>query len=194
MEESQVQNNTSDGVRPYIWFGIIGAFLAAINNIVAILALGVFQGPIVAFTTPFAFCLAKLRYPKHFGATILFLPVVISSIFTLNFGPPGYYKIAFMIGAICYDLTCYTLRVGHKREDKISLWKLIIAVVFYPIGLLLGGLIAIEYILIDIEIPILSRGLFGAILMVVLFVIVGGFSSFVCHRIYYRFLIKEISK
>ena len=75
---------SSGDLQPAIWLGLIGAFLTVVNNVIATLALGVFQGPFVAITTPVAFCLARLRYPKLPAASIIYLPVVIVSIFTLK--------------------------------------------------------------------------------------------------------------
>lgn len=181
--------NTTGNYSPYIWFGIIGAFLAVINNIVAIAALGVAQGPIVAFTTPFVFCLGKLRYPKLPAATVIYFPVVIVSIFTVNFGPPGPYKVTFMIGAVLYDLACYFLRVGSRDRDRVALWKLIIAVLFYPIGLLLGALWAISWV--TVELPILSGAWIGAVILMAVFWIIGGFATWTCHRVYYKWLSNE---
>ena len=177
--------------RASIWLGLIGAFLAVINNLVALFALGLFQGPIVAFTTPFAFCIAKLRYPKLPTASLIYLPVVIVSIFTINFGPPGPYKIAFLIGAILYDIACYVLRVGFGKGTHIALWKMIIANFFYPVGLILGALLAIS--LVDVEIPFLSKAWIGVVILMAVFWIIGGFASWFSHRIYYKWLEKEIS-
>lgn len=180
--------DSTGNYRPFIWFGIIGAFLTVVNNTVAIIALGVAQGPIVAFTTPFAFCLGKLRYPKLPGATFIYLPVVIVSIFTVNFGPPGPYKVLFIVGAVLYDLVCYIFRVGSRDHDQVALWKLIIAVIVYPIGLLLGALLAISWV--TVELPILSSAWIGAVILVVVFGIVGSIATWVCHRVYYKWLSK----
>lgn len=174
---------------PIAWFGIISAFLTVINNIIATLALGVFQGPIVAFTTPLAFCLAKLKYPKWFGATLIYLPLVIVSIFTINFGPPGPYKILFLSGAILYDFVCLITRTGREKSGRIPLWKLIIATVFYPIGLFAGAYVAIQWT--TVEIPIISKALTGAILMVLLFFVVGSFANYLGHRVFYKWLNDE---
>jgi hypothetical protein len=189
MKTTRETINPTENYRPFIWFGIIGAFLTIINNMVAIAALGVAQGPIVAFTTPFAFCLGKLRYPKLPAATLIYLPVVIVSIFTVNFGPPGPYKVTFMIGAVLYDFVCYILRVGSSDRDQVALWKLIIAVLFYPIGLLLGALWAISWV--TVELPILSGAWIGAVILMALFGIIGGFATWVSHRVYYRWLSDE---
>jgi len=175
--------NHIDVTAAFIWFGLIGALVTVVNNMVAIFALGVAQGPIVAFTTPFAFCLGKLRYPRLPGASLIFLLVIVVSIFTLNLGPPGPYKVLYLFGAILYDLICYILGVGLEKKGKISLWKLILAIVFYPIGLVLGGLLAISWV--AVEIPILSKAWAGVILMILLFMIVGGFSTWLCRRLYY---------
>ena len=183
---------SSGDLQPAIWLGLIGALLTIINNIIATLALGVFQGPFVAFTTPFAFCLARLRYPKLPAASIIYLPVVIVSIFTLNFGPPGHYKVTFILGAVLYDAVCYFLRVGVGHRARVALWKLIIAVFFYPIGLLLGALLAISWV--AVELPILSRGWVGVVIFEVVFGIVGIFATWLCHRVYYKWLQKELTE
>jgi len=182
---------TLSASRSTIWFGIIGAFLAATNNIIAFAALGVFQGPLVAFTTPFAFCFGKLLYPRLPSSTFIFLPVVIVSIFTINFGPPGPYKIFFLIGAVLYDVVCYILRVGSDGKEKVALWKLIIATLFYPVGLLIGALIAISWV--AVELPILSQAWIGAILLIVVFGIVGSFATWLCHRVFYKWIVQEMA-
>jgi hypothetical protein len=174
--------------RPAIWFGVIGAFLTAANNTVAILALGVLQGPIVAFTTPFAFALARLMFPRLPAATLVYLPVVAVSIFTVNFGPPGPHKVLFMLGAVAYDLACYVTGVGIRSGTPVAAWKLIVATIFYPFGLLAGALLALRWV--TVEIPILSRGWIGVAGMFAAFLIVGSLATLTCHRIYYKWIIR----
>lgn len=186
-------NQDQNKYRPYIWFGIIGAFLAVINSILATLTLGVFQGPLVAFTTPFAFALAKFMYPKKMGATLIYIPVILTSIFTLNFGPPGFYKIVYIIGAILYDLIGYALLFHKQKSPNYKIWKLIVAVIFYPVGLFAGAYIAITWIITDIEIPFLSKGLIGALMMIVLFMLVGTFATHISYKIYKKFLHRELT-
>lgn len=185
--------NKQKNFRAYIWFGMIGALLAVINNIIATIGLGVFQGPFVAFTTPFAFALVKFMFPKKMGATLIYIPVIITSIFTINFGPPGPYKLLFIIGAVFYDLICYVLQFHKQASPNYKMWKLIVAVAFYPIGLFIGALIAIYWILTP-EIPFISKGFIGAIGMIFLFIIIGYFSTLICFRIYKKFLYKEINE
>ena len=169
-----------------IRLSLIGAFLTVVNTIAATLALGVFQGFIVAFTTPFAFAFGRLLYPKMPAATILYIPVVIVSIFTLNFGPPGHYKIFFILSAFIYDLTCYILMV-HKVDKKIiPLWKLIIPTILYPIGLLISAFVIIKFF--TVELPILSKGWTGAIMLLIFFAVMGSLATFVAHRVFYRWI------
>ncbi len=182
--------NREEIKHPVIIFGLIAAFLTAFNTIIANLALGVFQGPIVAFTTPFVFCLGRLIYPKLPAATFIYIPVVAVAIFTLNLGPPGVYKILYIIGAILYDLVCYVFGVGFRDHDKVALWKLWIAIIFYPVGLLLGALLAMQFI--TTEIPLLSRSYVGALMIIAVFVVIGGFATWICHRVFYKWIRSEI--
>jgi hypothetical protein len=189
MRTTEEKTDRPTALRVVIWFGILGALLAVVNNGVAILALGVFQGLIVAFTTPFALTLAKLRYPGYPGATIVFLPLVAASIFTVNFGPPGPYKLCFVVGPILYDLACYLLRVQSRTAGRIRLWKLIVATVNYPIGLLLGGLVALTWVTSDV--PMLAHAWKGAIALVVVFGLMGSLATTVAYRVYYKWLQPE---
>lgn len=178
--------------RASIWFGAIGAFLAIINGIVATLALGVAQGPVVGFTTPFAFCLGKLMFRRLPAATAIFTPLVLASMFNLNLGPPGPYKILFVIGPILYDLVCLILRVGSEPAgQKVSLWKLIVAQTFYPIGLLAGAFLIVSWFTVDL--PLLEKGWKLAPIFIAVFAVIGAFSTFVCHRVYYRWIAAEVS-
>ena len=177
--------------RASIWFGAIGAFLAVINSIVATLGLGVAQGPIVAFTTPFAFCLGKLMFPRLPGATAIFIPLVIASVFNLNLGPPGPYKLLFITGPILYDLVAFALRIGSEASgSKVVLWKLIVAQAFYPVGLLVGAFAIIS--LLTVDLPMLAEGWKLAPVLVAVFAVIGSFSTFVCHRLYYKWLAREL--
>jgi len=184
------QMEQSGFARPAIWFGLIGAFLAAINNVVATVGLGFAQAPVVAFTTPFAFCLARLGAPRLPAATLVYVPVVVVSFFTLNFGPPGFYKVGFLLGAVAYDAVCYLTGVGIRTSRPIPMWKFLLANAFYPIGLLAAGLIAVSWV--SVSIPILSRGLPGAIALVAVFVVIGSGATWLCHRVYPR-LAPELS-
>lgn len=186
-------NKNRDKLRPYIWLGVLGALLMVVNNIIATIGLGVFQGPFVAVTTPFVFALAKFMYPKKMGATLVYIPVIITSIFTLNFGPPGYYKFVYIIGALLYDIVCYILLFQKQKAPNFKLWKLIIAIIFYPLGLFGGAIIAIKWIITDIEIPFISKGMMGAIMMVIMFAVIGAFATIASFRIYKKFLYEEIS-
>lgn len=176
--------------RPMLMLGLIGAMLAAVNNVVATVGLGIAQGPVVAFTTPLAFALARLGARRLPAATLVYLPVVIVSIFTLNFGPPGYYKIGFMSGALAYDALCYLTGVGWTARQRVRLWKLLLANISYPIGLLAGGMLILTQV--TVEIPILARGLPAAIGMVVLFALIGSLATWLAHRIFYRRIVHEL--
>jgi len=180
--------------RRYIWLGLLGAALAAINTFVATISLGIFQGPFVAFSTPFVFALAKFRYPKSPGATLVFVPVIVTGIFTLNLGPPGVYKIIYLIGPLLYDLVCYLLLFHKQKSPNFKVWKLMIAAIFYPIGLIAGAILAIRWVLTDVEIPFVSKGLIGATLMVALFAIIGSFATVVCSKVFKKYLYKETTE
>jgi hypothetical protein len=175
-----------------IRLGLIGGTLSVVNNMAAILALGVFQGPLVAFTTPFAFCLGRVFYPRLPAATVIYFPVVIVSMFTLNFGgPPGPYKIGFMAGAILYDIVCYVTRVRPNPKGNIPLWKLILAAFFFPPGLLVGAWLAILWV--NIKLPIISRTWVGVAAAMLLFWIIGAFATWVCHKVCHSVLRDELS-
>jgi len=173
--------------RPVIRLVILGSFLTIINTIVATFALGIFQGFIVSFTTPFAFTLGRMLYPRmFFSATVIYFPVVVTSLFTLNFGPPGYPKILFLLSSIIYDITAKFMRIQKHENSKIPLYKLIIPTLFYPLGLLASAFFILK--LFTFELPFVSQGIKGALLLVLFFIIMGTFAVFVCHRIYYRWL------
>lgn len=166
---------------------LIGSFLTLINTVVSTMALGFAQGFIVAFTTPFAFALSKLLFPRmFFSATILYFPLVITSVFTINFGPPGFPKILFILSSIIYDLVSYFMGIRKYTEKKIPLIKLIIPIIFYPLGLLVSAFLILK--LFNFEIPIISEGIKLAIIMVLFFALMGSFSTFICHRVYYRWV------
>lgn len=188
-KNSYIDKEVFEAARPYIWFGLIGAFLTVINTTVATLAFGVWQGLIISFTTPFAFIFAKLRYPRLPGATAIYIPLIIVAFFTFNFGIPGYYKVLFLLGPIFYDFTCVILRVGREKIQKVPLWKLILAIIFYPPGLLIGAKVAIR--IWSVELPLAESAKIAGGFML-LFWIMGSFATWFAHRIYYKYIKREL--
>lgn len=188
-EKSNIDKHVFEAARPYIWFGLIGAFLTIINTTVATVTLGVWQGLIVSFTTPFAIAFAKLRYPRLPGATAIYIPLIIVAFFTFNFGIPGYYKVLFLLAPISYDFTCFILRVGREKIQKVPLWKLIFAIIFYPPGLLIGAKLAIR--IWSVELPIVETAKIAGAFMLV-FWIMGSIATWFAHRIYYKYVKREL--
>lgn len=190
--EGTAMTNGHDRKRPNpaIWLGLIGGVLAAFNNVVATLALGVVHGPIVLFTTPLAFAFGRLMFPRLPAASIIYIPLVIVSIFTLNLGPPGAYKILYLAGAIAYDVAGYAVGIGRGNQEKIALWKLFVAAFFYPLGLFLGAIMAVSWF--AVEVPLMAKGLAfvpAAIAMMDVFILLA---TFVGHKIYYSFIASEL--
>jgi hypothetical protein len=67
-----------------------------------------------------------------------------------------------------------------------------IASSFYPVGLIIGALAAVRWVLTDVEIPFISRGLAIAAGMVVLFIVIGSFATWVSSKIFKKYLYEEI--
>lgn len=137
-----------------IWCAMLGALLAVFNSIVATVGLGLAQGPIVAFSTPLILTVAKARDPRFpMSATLTYLPVVLLSFFTLNLGPPGVYKVAFILVGILYDLAAFPLLAAPRLRERT--WPYVVACsVAFPLGLLGGALTALK--LWGISLPLLG--------------------------------------
>lgn len=179
-----------NNVNRWIWLGLIGAILTIVNNGLSILGFGIILAPILAFTTPVAFCISKLRFPKLPTALIIYTPLVIVSIFTVNLGPPGAYKIFYLIGALAYDIVCAILFVGKEKKEKVARGKLFAAVIAYVLGLVGAAYIIVE--LVTIELPLLSRSYIGVIGFVIVFSIIGVGATVFSYNIYYKWLRKEL--
>jgi len=190
LKKSENKVNSISSTRGVIWLGLLGALLTIINNAVAIFGFGLILFPIVAFTTPFIFCIGKLRYPKGLSSLIIYFPLIIASIFTLNLGPPGAYKVFFLIGPFIYDFVCIISRTGREKSRKVRVAKLYFATIGYVLGLILGAYITVA--LITIELPLLSRSIIGVIGFAVIFSIIGIIATKIGHSLYYKWLIKEL--
>lgn len=174
----------------FIRLALMGSLLTVINTTIATLALGVFQGFLVSFTTPFVFALARQMYPRiAFTSSIIYIPVILVSLFTLNLGPPGFHKVIFIISAIIYDLVCVLFNTKKHSSGTIPVWKLIIATLFYPIGLLLAAVIILY--LFTINLPFISEGWIPAIGMVIVFLIMGSIATVLATKFYKNWIKDE---
>lgn len=125
---------------------MIGGLLTLINNGIAILSFGIGQMLIVPFTTPFAFAIARLLFPRLPAATLVYTPLVFVSVITFNLGPPGPYKLVFLVAPMLVDLFGYLVGVHlHSIENPAPTWKLLVTFTPYPFGLLAGAWLALKF-------------------------------------------------
>lgn len=174
------------------WCGLLGGALAAVNSLAATFGLGVGQALIVPFTTPFVFALAKLSNPWFtWSSTLVYLPVVVISIFTLNLGPPGIYKPIFLITPLLYDVV-YAIAVMRHRERRKKRWPIIVACPSFPLGLLAGAYAATR--VFGIELPVISQtasGLGVLIGFLAYFLVVSVIASLAAFHVHKQWLDHE---
>lgn len=169
---------------------MIGGLLTLINNLVATLLVGVGQALIVPFTTPFAFAIGRLLFPKLPVATLIYTPLVLVSVFTLNLGPPGPWKIAFLVAPILTDAVAYLVGIHrYSVQEPPPLSKILIAFTPYPFGLLVGAWFALKFF--GITLPLmqnLKTAIGGASFLWIL----GAASTWAAYTIFKRTLRDEL--
>ncbi|MCG2806754.1 MAG: hypothetical protein L6413_00595 [Coriobacteriia bacterium] len=167
-----------DGPRPLVWLGLMGGGLTVVNNLAMNLGFGFALMPVVAMTTPFVFAIAKQRFPRLATATAIYVPVVLISIFTLNLGPPGVYKLLFLAAPLLYDGWCAL--VQFRRRPAV--WKLHVATVLYVAGLVLMGYLA--FTALGVELPMMSQGAIYVYAFLVGFSALGMIATWMGWRVY----------
>lgn len=173
-------------LKPARWLGIISAVLTATNTIIATAGLGLLQGLVVPFTTPFAFALGRLLFPRLPTATLIYLPLVLVSMFTLNLGPiPGPQKLLFLIAPIAYDIVGFFVRCqNHTFTASPPKWKLLSMFAVYPFGLLAAALLLERFF--SMKSFILEKGMAAAWGGVAFFEIVGVLATLLAYRVFAR--------